>query len=179
MLDPYAILGLDRQATKSDVKRAYRQLANEWHPDKNSAVEASEKFVLIKEAYEFITKGKSSTNKFSKTPDQVKPSSPDYRPYNQWRSSLQEINAKIKIENLFGGEILIGDYQEYRIVVPPHARPGSRLKVVINDVRTNKNFIGIVNFSFEHDNLFEFTKDGLTAKLEISVSKLLAKEKST
>ena len=31
----YEILGIDRSATESDIKKAYRKLAIRWHPDKN------------------------------------------------------------------------------------------------------------------------------------------------
>lgn len=32
--DPYKVLGVSRQASESEIKRAYRQLALKWHPDK-------------------------------------------------------------------------------------------------------------------------------------------------
>ena len=35
-LDPYAVLGLKRDATAADVKRAFRRLAMRWHPDRGA-----------------------------------------------------------------------------------------------------------------------------------------------
>ena len=35
MSDPYSILGVDRNATDEDVKRAYRKLSRQYHPDAN------------------------------------------------------------------------------------------------------------------------------------------------
>ena len=32
--DPYKVLGVDRKASAADIKRAYKKLAVEWHPDK-------------------------------------------------------------------------------------------------------------------------------------------------
>jgi DnaJ-class molecular chaperone len=33
--DPYAILGINERATKSEIKKAFRTLAFKWHPDRN------------------------------------------------------------------------------------------------------------------------------------------------
>jgi len=53
----YKILGISRQATKSEIKKAYRELALKWHPDKNTdnVEEAEKKFQDIGEAYEVLS----------------------------------------------------------------------------------------------------------------------------
>ena len=53
MKDPYKILGIDRNASEADVKKAYRKLAKEYHPDKASGNE--ERFKEIADAYETLT----------------------------------------------------------------------------------------------------------------------------
>lgn len=53
--DPYATLGISRRANAREIKRAYKQLAKEWHPDKNSSPEAQERFVAISRAYEILS----------------------------------------------------------------------------------------------------------------------------
>merc|ERR1712038_702140 len=53
----YKILGLQRNASKKEIKKAYRDLALEWHPDKNAdnKEEAEKKFQDISEAYEVLS----------------------------------------------------------------------------------------------------------------------------
>ena len=61
--DYYKSLGLDRNASKDDVKKAYRKLAKQYHPDKNPGnKQAEEKFKEVSEAYEAINSGKSSSS---------------------------------------------------------------------------------------------------------------------
>jgi hypothetical protein len=48
--DAYAILGVVPEATMKEVKKAYRQAALMWHPDKSPAPDAAERFVEVKEA---------------------------------------------------------------------------------------------------------------------------------
>jgi DnaJ-related protein SCJ1 len=49
-VDYYKVLGVDRQASEKDIKRQYRKLSKQWHPDKNQGDEtAHNKFVQISE----------------------------------------------------------------------------------------------------------------------------------
>jgi molecular chaperone DnaJ len=50
----YVLLGVARDATEADIKKAYRKLAMEFHPDRNGAPEAEAKFKEITEAYEVL-----------------------------------------------------------------------------------------------------------------------------
>jgi curved DNA-binding protein len=52
--DYYKILGLGRNATEADVKRAYRRLARKFHPDVSKESNAEERFKEAKEAYEVL-----------------------------------------------------------------------------------------------------------------------------
>jgi molecular chaperone DnaJ len=53
--DYYRVLGIDREAGKDDVKKAYRQLAMRFHPDRNPHdAEAERRFKEINEAYEVL-----------------------------------------------------------------------------------------------------------------------------
>ena len=55
--DYYEILGVKKDATEAEIKKAYRKLALKWHPDKNqdNREEAEEKFKKINEAYSVLS----------------------------------------------------------------------------------------------------------------------------
>lgn len=54
---PYSILGLERGATMAEIKKAFRKLISEWHPDKNQhrLKEAEEMSKKIIAAYTLLT----------------------------------------------------------------------------------------------------------------------------
>ncbi|CEG69153.1 hypothetical protein RMATCC62417_05278 [Rhizopus microsporus] len=53
--DPYEVLGVKKNATSSEIKKAYYALAKKYHPDTNKDKDAREKFVQIQEAYEILS----------------------------------------------------------------------------------------------------------------------------
>ncbi len=55
MKNPYAVLRLTESATIEDIKKAYRNLALEWHPDKNKDKESHEVFIKIRWAYGILS----------------------------------------------------------------------------------------------------------------------------
>ncbi|XP_071158529.1 dnaJ homolog subfamily B member 6-like isoform X3 [Mytilus edulis] len=57
MVDYYKVLGISKNSSETDVKKAYRKLALKWHPDKNpdKKEEAEKKFKEISEAYEVLS----------------------------------------------------------------------------------------------------------------------------
>lgn len=54
MKDYYKVLRIDRRATIVEIKKAYRKLALEFHPDKNKSPNSHEQFVEIVSAYEIL-----------------------------------------------------------------------------------------------------------------------------
>lgn len=55
MRDPYDVLGVPKSASPADIKKAYRQLAKKYHPDRNKDdAKAKERFAEINTAYEIV-----------------------------------------------------------------------------------------------------------------------------
>jgi len=54
MINYYEILGVDRNASEIDIKKAYKQLAKKYHPDLNKNSGAKEKFIKLKEARDYL-----------------------------------------------------------------------------------------------------------------------------
>ena len=52
--DYYEVMGVARDATQDDIKRAYRKLARKYHPDVNKESDAEERFKEVGEAYEVL-----------------------------------------------------------------------------------------------------------------------------
>lgn len=55
-MNPYAVLGVDKRASAEDIKRAFRGLARQYHPDMNpGSSEAEDRFKEVQAAYELLS----------------------------------------------------------------------------------------------------------------------------
>ena len=55
MTDHYTTLGLNSAAALADIKKAFRQKASFYHPDKNAADDAALRFRAVQEAYDVLS----------------------------------------------------------------------------------------------------------------------------
>lgn len=55
MTDHYTALGLGANASLADIKKAFRQKASSYHPDRNDAPDAAERFRAVQKAYEVLS----------------------------------------------------------------------------------------------------------------------------
>ena len=109
--DYYAILGLRRKASASDIKKAYRKLARKYHPDVNSGDAAAEqKFKEINEAYAVLSDGtkRRTYDKFGAQWKQYEQSGQSFD-WSQWynaggaeRQQGRTVSPE-EFEQMFGG----------------------------------------------------------------------------
>jgi Ca-activated chloride channel homolog len=86
--DYYQLLGLRRDATQEDVKRAYFEAAQKLHPDRNTAVGETEIFLEVQQAYETLSNPKRRTQYDSVLPAEEKITLPYLHNLIYSRSSL-------------------------------------------------------------------------------------------
>ena len=53
--NPYDVLGISKDASADEIKRAYRKLSKKYHPDLNHEAGAEEKFKEVNDAYEILS----------------------------------------------------------------------------------------------------------------------------
>ncbi|UCG66680.1 MAG: molecular chaperone DnaJ [Deltaproteobacteria bacterium] len=106
--DYYKIIGVSKDATQEEVKKAYRKLARKWHPDINPGnKEAEQKFKEIAEAYDVIgdEEKRKLYDEFGEEGLQAGFDAEKAREYRQWSSFQQQ-------ERRAGGQEF-GRYQSY------------------------------------------------------------------
>jgi len=130
--DYYEVLGVSRNASKEDIKKAYRKLAMQYHPDRNPGdKEAEEKFKEAAEAYEVLS-------------DDTKRSNYDRFGHDGLRNSgfsgggFADINDIFShFSDIFGGGSIFDEFfgtssSRSRTSRRRRGTPGSDLRVVLN-----------------------------------------------
>src|SRR2546425_10135332 len=94
--DYYKTLGVPKNATTDDVKKAYRKLARQYHPDVNKKPDAEKKFKEINEANEVL--GDPEKRKRYDTVG------PDWEQFAQQRTSLRDRRLPVRVHGAAGRE---------------------------------------------------------------------------
>lgn len=108
--DYYQILGVSKNADEQTIKRAYRDLALKYHPDKNPSPEAEERFKEINEAYEVLG-DKTKRAKYDRLGQSYRnwertTSQPGGFDWSQWTTASPGGGVRVEmgdLDDLFGG----------------------------------------------------------------------------
>lgn len=85
--DYYKIIGIDRKATQTEIKRAYRKLARKFHPDVSKESNADEKFKELGEAYE-VLKDPEKREAYDQLGENWKAGQQGFKPPPEWQDNF-------------------------------------------------------------------------------------------
>ncbi|QQR90838.1 MAG: DnaJ domain-containing protein [Myxococcales bacterium] len=109
-VDYYAALGLSKGANQAEIKKAYRKLARELHPDRNPGDKAAEeRFKAVSRAYEVLSNDKKRKlyDEFGEVGLKEGFNPEQYRQYQSWggggSSGGRQVHWSGNFEDLFGG----------------------------------------------------------------------------
>jgi len=122
--DYYAALGVARTATEAEIKRAYRRLAQKYHPDVSKEAGAEERFKEIAEAYQTL-KDKQKRAAY----DQLgsRPAGEEFRPPPDWQQQYGEEGASFSFEDIDLGDL----FAHLRGARGRHAAAGEDYEVAV------------------------------------------------
>lgn len=106
--DYYNILGISKEATKDDIKQAYKKLAKKYHPDLNKEANATDKFKEINEAAAVLSDEKKRANydRYGTAEEAFGPGGFDFRDFQE--ASGEEFDVDDIFEHFFGGGMFGG-----------------------------------------------------------------------
>jgi len=141
--DYYKILGVGRKATAAELKKAYRKLSLKYHPDKNSASDAQQKFAEISVAYDTLSdddkrKAYNQGGEEAVTQMEQRGNQPAHDPFDIFsafgfgghggqqrrheepRTASVEVPVRVTLRQLYVGEILDANYERQVLCAEAH-----------------------------------------------------------
>lgn len=119
--DYYQILGLKRDATAEEVKKAYRRAARKYHPDVSKEPNAEERFKEVQEAYEVL---KDEEKRAAYDQLGTWQAGQEFRPPPDWEKHFRQ--AHFDTHSAFGGEDFSDFFSQIFGGAGGQARPGRR-----------------------------------------------------
>jgi curved DNA-binding protein len=111
--DYYGILGVEKNATPEDIKKAYRQLAKAYHPDKNPGSKVAEaRFKEVSEAYEVLSDPQKKQHYDNLGKDWQKYQQAGNNPKEYQRGTQQE-NPDFDFSDIFGNDGGNGGFSDF------------------------------------------------------------------
>lgn len=109
--DYYEVLGVRRDAEEKELKRAYRRLAKQYHPDMNAGdAEAGQKFKEVTEAYEILSnpEKRKQYDRFGFAAFDGSMGMKEENPFDEGKSSFSDFSGDDFFETLFGSGFYTG-----------------------------------------------------------------------
>lgn len=146
MTDYYKILGISKNATEDEIKKAYRKLAMKYHPDLNPSKDAEDKMKEINEAYEQVMKNKNQSTSSNK-------STSNSNTYTSYHNNYSNRKAYTSNNSYYQEDNYEEDYTYYR---------DSNISlddIDLNALNINNLFMGdvcVYRYKFNHDYFARF-----------------------
>ena len=178
-MNPYSILGVDKTATKEEVKKAYRKLAMKYHPDRNDGKD--QKFKEVKEAYDQVKDGPPTVkNPFTNWGDfhfntQTENFSDILREARYQHQMQVSVTAVISVKDAVMGPVqymqipIHGKKESIKIAIPKGVMDGELVKYpkISNGVDV------VITYKIAPDPIWSIEKLNLVKQQEISIWDLI------
>jgi len=183
-MNPYEVLGIERNASSEEIKAAYRKAAKKYHPDLNGNSEESQrKFREIQEAYDTLTKPHQNqghqSQSYQRHPFEDHPFAWAFSEFAQRRANFDiQAVARVSLEQAYNGCELTATVNGKLITikVPRGAQHGQRLRIDGEGSREHIDLPAgnlIVVIDIEPHSEFEYGGIHLQKTIEVDILDLI------
>lgn len=171
-MTPYQILGIGKYSSPEDIKKAYRKLAQRYHPDRNKAPNAEARFKQVKEAYELLSSGSYEEPKPQPAPQATPP---------QWdQHQSRSVTLRCTFKDVFVGNHIHVPGTPFLAKPPYGVSPGTAMRMVCRTLdQRHQDVFDITWDVYDPAAFYEVrrigTKNKLTCKIIVTSAQVLAK----